>query len=474
MKLRIFLSLSAVCIVLLAACPGGGGGDDTDLEKVAAPAISPNGGHFEGSASVVMTCATADAVIHYTLDGTAPTAASPVYSGAVTVDDTITVKAIAVKTGMADSDVAVSSPFYIAKWRLLGSAGISVGEARHMDIAMGTDNLPVVIYSDAGDGWKAYAKKWNGTAWTGLGDAPLSSGVANYTALAVHGTDVYATFQQTTTSATKIVFLPPSANVLTCGIAWNGSTWNVLGTPPLSNLTSYNSIAVGSDGFPFVVYCDASYYDSFPFNTGLASRWNGSAWELLDGLGFSSNGTAYTDICLDSSNVPVVVFKDPTNAGKATVKKWNSGGSNWVTIGLAGFSAGTADYTNIAIGSDDVPYVVYKDGSADGKATVMKYNDTESAWEALGGAGISAGAADYTCIAIDSTGKPWIACKDGEAGGKATVLKWTGTAWEPVGGGTVSVDTASYLNIAFAADGSFYIVFQDGLGGKATVMRYGE
>jgi hypothetical protein len=45
------------------------------------------------------------AEIHYTLDGSAPTSASAVYSGSITLTDTTTVKAVAVKDGVT-SEVA--------------------------------------------------------------------------------------------------------------------------------------------------------------------------------------------------------------------------------------------------------------------------------------------------------------------------------------------------------------------------------
>ena len=44
-----------------------------------------------------MSCSTAGATIHYTVDGSVPTSASTQYTEALTLSDTATVKAIAVK-----------------------------------------------------------------------------------------------------------------------------------------------------------------------------------------------------------------------------------------------------------------------------------------------------------------------------------------------------------------------------------------
>lgn len=71
----------------------------TVVARVADPVISCS------SNTVTMTCSTASAVIHYTSDGTTPTAESTTYSGAITITETKTFKAIAVKSSMANSNV---------------------------------------------------------------------------------------------------------------------------------------------------------------------------------------------------------------------------------------------------------------------------------------------------------------------------------------------------------------------------------
>ena len=77
---------------------------------VATPTFAPNGvSSFTGTQSVTISCTTAGATIHYTTDGTAPTASSPVYSTALSLTSTTTVKAIAVNAGMNDSAIATAT-----------------------------------------------------------------------------------------------------------------------------------------------------------------------------------------------------------------------------------------------------------------------------------------------------------------------------------------------------------------------------
>ena len=75
-------------------------------DTVATPVITVNP-LTNGMHSVSITCATADAEIHYTTDGTTPTAASNAYSESFIVGSGTTIKAIATKAGMVNSEVAV-------------------------------------------------------------------------------------------------------------------------------------------------------------------------------------------------------------------------------------------------------------------------------------------------------------------------------------------------------------------------------
>lgn len=76
------------------------------MEQVATPVIEPGSGELVADTEITITCATEDAVIYYTLDGATPTVDSTEYTGAITFTEAMTLKAIAVKEGMLDSEVA--------------------------------------------------------------------------------------------------------------------------------------------------------------------------------------------------------------------------------------------------------------------------------------------------------------------------------------------------------------------------------
>ena len=73
---------------------------------VANPIFSINEGTYNTTQNVVLSCPTDDATIYYTTDGTDPTTNSSLYSGPISVTETTTIKAFAVKDGLTDSDIA--------------------------------------------------------------------------------------------------------------------------------------------------------------------------------------------------------------------------------------------------------------------------------------------------------------------------------------------------------------------------------
>lgn len=71
--------------------------------SVAAPAFDPETEVFEDEVEVKLTCLTEGAEIHYTLDGSEPSAASALYSAPFKLSATTTVKAIAIKDAVLSS-----------------------------------------------------------------------------------------------------------------------------------------------------------------------------------------------------------------------------------------------------------------------------------------------------------------------------------------------------------------------------------
>ena len=106
---RGFFFLLVIALTVFIGCSGGGSSNNpsnTPAETVADPTFSPQGGTYGSAQSVTLATATSGAGIRYTVDGSTPSPTSgTLYSGAITVSSTETVKAIACKDGMNPSGV---------------------------------------------------------------------------------------------------------------------------------------------------------------------------------------------------------------------------------------------------------------------------------------------------------------------------------------------------------------------------------
>ena len=96
---------------------------------------------------------------------------------------------------------------------------------------------------------------------------------------------------------------------------------------------------------------------------------------------------------------------------------------SWTVVGTPGFSAGATDYTSLAIDPTGTPFLGYRDLANSGKATVQKF--VAGTWTVVGTPGFSAGTALFTSLAIDPTGTPFLGYVDGVGtSNKATVQRY--------------------------------------------------
>src|SRR3989339_203731 len=80
----------------------------TLIVNVATPSITPAAGTYTGAVTITMATGTSGATIHYTTDGSAPTAGSTVYTAPITRTSNSTIVAFAIKGGWSNSAAATS------------------------------------------------------------------------------------------------------------------------------------------------------------------------------------------------------------------------------------------------------------------------------------------------------------------------------------------------------------------------------
>ena len=125
------------------------------VRKVKTPTFSPVAGNVQANTEVTISCETQDATIHYTTNGDIPTAESTEYSSPISVTEDMTIKAIAVKDGMTNSDVASATytvtvtPIAVAP-TFSSAAGLIVAGTT-VTMSTTTENATIYYTTDGSD-----------------------------------------------------------------------------------------------------------------------------------------------------------------------------------------------------------------------------------------------------------------------------------------------------------------------------------
>ena len=308
----------------------------------------------------------------------------------------------------------------IAKWT--GTQWLALGEGmikNHNFIELAAVNALAVIGNDlyAGGSFRSaggtaakYIAKWNGTAWSALGD-----GMDNdVNALAVIGNELYAGGSFTTAGGTAGG--PPANHIA----KWNGSEWSAL-------VTDMNDVGMNSYVSALAVIGNDLYAGGF-FTTagGVAAngiaKWNGNAWSAFgSGLDATVNALAVSGNDLYAGGYFTMAGGTPANR----IAKWN--GSVWSPLG-SGLD-GTVNALAV-IGNDLYAGGVFTNAGGTSANRIAKWNG--SVWSPLG-SGMNDGVS-----ALAVSGNDLYAGGDftTAGGGRAYYMaQWNGNGWSGLSAG---------------------------------------
>jgi hypothetical protein len=144
------------------------------------PGILPAAGTYTLPVSVTMSDGTTGAAIHYTTDGSTPTATSPLYSGAIALTGPTTVKAIAVASGLANSAAASNAYAIQAATPLLNPGPGTYTATQNVTITDTTPNSNI-FYTLNGTTPTASSSPYSGPVF--VGSTQTLSAIATATGL---------------------------------------------------------------------------------------------------------------------------------------------------------------------------------------------------------------------------------------------------------------------------------------------------
>lgn len=133
----------------------------TPTPKVATPNINPDGGTYSSTQHVSIYCSTYGATIYYTTNGLTPSSSSAKYIGPITVSSSMTIKAIAIKSGWTTSNIA--SEIYTLKVATpeLNPDGGTYSGTQHVSIYCDT-NGATIYYTTNGNPPSSSSTKYTG------------------------------------------------------------------------------------------------------------------------------------------------------------------------------------------------------------------------------------------------------------------------------------------------------------------------
>jgi hypothetical protein len=198
-----------------------------DANQVVKPTVDPAGGQVVSGQEITLTSTTTSVTIHYTLDGTTPTSSSSSYSdySKPKITSSCTLKAIAVKTGMVDSEVlSVSYTVVAAPAFSAVTSSASIFNFGISSVAYGNSRFVV--------GGMGIAYSTNGTTWTN------STGYSFEVKGITYGTQFVA------------VGYSGKIGYSSDGSLWTEVTTTTFGTSAINDVAYGNGIyvAVGRDG----------------------------------------------------------------------------------------------------------------------------------------------------------------------------------------------------------------------------------
>jgi hypothetical protein len=343
--------------------------------RVAAPVFSPGAGTYTSAQSVTISSGTSGASIRYTLDGSTPTSTTgTVYSGAVTIASSATLKAIAYKSGNTDSTVTsgtytistsggsttvTSADGFVNQALSATQSGVFTATFTASP-SISPSNAVVGLSSGAATGYTGIAAMIrfnttgtidarNGGAFT-TGTVAFTAGATYSFRLVVDvGTRTYAAYVTAPsgseqTLGTGLAFRTEQASVTSLSHA----TLNVNGTPGGSLTVSPVTVSTAPTSAKFTIpgtSVTASADDgNVPANTvdgSLATRWsaNGDGQWIRFDLG-TTQTAAYVKVALYSGDVRTSTFDIQTSPD----------GTTWTTKATK-----TSSGTSLALETFDFP-----------------------------------------------------------------------------------------------------------------------
>ena len=201
----------------------------TAMGVVATPTFSPAGGTYYDydNVHVTLECSSSGATIYYTTDGSTPTANSTTYSSPITITENTTIKAIAMKEGMTNSEMATATYVITPTYTVTIANDIVNGTVR-ADVSRAAEGETVNLTAIANNGY--HLSTWAITTETGTVEVSAN----NSFAMPADNVTISATFEP---NGHTITYYNVSGEIITVDTFAYGDTITPIADPSVVGYT---------------------------------------------------------------------------------------------------------------------------------------------------------------------------------------------------------------------------------------------
>ena len=201
----------------------------TAMGVVATPTFSPAGGTYYDydNVHVTLECSSSGATIYYTTDGSTPTANSTTYSSPITITENTTIKAIAMKEGMTNSEMATATYVITPTYTVTIANDIVNGTVR-ADVSRAAEGETVNLTAIANNGY--HLSTWAITTETGTVEVSAN----NSFAMPAGNVTISATFEP---NGHTITYYNVSGEIITVDTFAYGDTITPIADPSVVGYT---------------------------------------------------------------------------------------------------------------------------------------------------------------------------------------------------------------------------------------------
>jgi hypothetical protein len=286
----------------------------SSLDPVATPTVSPEPPltFYEDTLTITLATTTADAAIHYTLDGSTPTAASQTYTApfaigtGVSVNTEITVKAIGIKEFMNNSEVLTVN-------YTKGDANNLFTKQPTFSVAAGAIDSGGTVTLTSEDGGAIY--------YTLDGSTPDAENGTGYTdPIAItENTLIKAIAVKAGWNASEVAEAKYLVRINAGGITWLDISEEI----PNQHITSHAFLAKGDTKYVFV--------------QGVSAAYSVKSWHSTDRLHWTEGGTVFSSGSTGSSGMGTGVGGVAWGDGRFVAVSgrntaYSTDGENWTAV----------------------------------------------------------------------------------------------------------------------------------------------